>query len=262
MTRPNFKDALREWIDSPDPVLESVVAYHEGRLDAADREAFEARLEDDEGARELLAELRVFEAAELGEGESESASEFEVAATMRTLRHGAESSAGASEAGSVSRGGVPAARTSGPAVGSWAAAAALAMLSFGLGWVGSGARSGSPVEGAGLGPAQIHHLAADSELRSGDNTATELRATAARQVLVVTPQETLETDRELRCAIFEVGAGDPVIGPVPLRVGEHGIVVLSFEQPLPAGDYELRLTDPVGGEPIESLPFRWNPVLP
>ena len=244
--KPAFKDALTELIEAPDPMFESVAAYHEGSMDDDERAAFAARLDQDPEARELLDELRSFEAAETASGELEIASEFEVATTLRALRRRSEPSP-------------PVSRRA------WPAAAALAILSLGLGgaWLDARRelvelRAGSA---SGFEAAQIHHLNG-GELRNTDEPVPEIHGGTARTVLAITPSRS-EAGRILSCTITAVGSEDILVGPFQVAAGEHGVLLVSLERDPPsAGDYELRLMDPASGELVERFPFRWSPSSP
>ena len=254
----SFKDAMTEFVEAPDPLLESVVAYHEGAMNSAGRAAFEARLEDDSEARELLAELRSFEAAETEDGELGTTSEFEVAATLRDLRRRSEQ---ASQRPTT---------TAAPGRRSWVAAAALVALSLGLGgaWLETRRelmelRSGATgATGAGFETAQIHHLTG-GELRSSDEPMPSIQGGTARQVLAITPSQALEAGQVLSCFVTAADSDEPLVGPFQVAATEHGILLLSLERHLPStGEYDLHLADPASGETIESFRFHWSPAAP
>ena len=248
---PTFKQALEELIEAPDPLFESVVAYHEGRLHGDEKAAFEARLEGDDAARDLLEELGAF--APVDEATGELPSEFEVASTLRTVRRrsGEAASVGRSTSASMWR----------------LAVAAMALLCFGLAWAWQDARHELAAlrgaGGSGLAAAQIHHLIGDGELRgsgSADDMVPVLVGDASRHVLVVTPSEAPTVGHIVACVLTRLGSAAPTT-TFDAVVGEHGVVVLSLETDLPPGDYELRLVDPSAG-PIESFRFRWAPHRP
>ena len=254
MARPTFKKALTELVESPDSLLESVVAYHEGRMDASQQQAFEERLQQDDEASELLAELRSFETLEKNE-DTEKASEFEVAATMRFLkRRSAEFNK------------VPSTSTATPRR-PWLAAAALAILSLGLGsaWLDTRRELAELRSGSGFETAQIHHLTS-GELRSGEEIPA-IEGNGGRQILVITPTEAPEAGTLLTCVVTARDSVDVLLGPFEATATEDGLILISLEQDLPAaGEYELQLFEPDlsddTSEPLERFRFRWSPASP
>lgn len=255
---PSFKEALGELIELPDPLFESVAAYHEGRLQGDEKVAFEARLKRDEAARDLLDELRAF--APVDEETDEPASEFEVASTMRTVRRRLEG--GADDTASSGSGGQVAPST-------WRlAVAALALLCFGLAWAWQDTRrqleSLRIGAGAGVSAAQIHHLVGAGELRGGEaGSVPVLEAGPARHVLVITPTEAPDAGHRLSGALFHglPSSSEPML-TFDAVTGEHGVIVLSLDVALQAGEYELRLTDAASGDAVESFRFQWASESP
>ncbi len=251
-----FKDALAEHVEAPDPLAESVMAFHEGAMNAEDRTAFAARLETEPEARELLDELRAFEKAEIDDG-LDAASEFEVASTLRAIRQREQAA--------------PRTPTSAPPRRTWMAVAALAALSLGLGtaWLDTRQellelRSAQPEAGLQTGPkglqtATIHHLTGRELRSSPDEPVPQIRGDTGRHVLVITPSLSLEAGQIVSCTITRAGSDERLVGPLQVATTEDGLLILSLEKDLPsAGDYELRLADPASGEQLETFPFQWG----